>query len=128
MAHILLLKILLDFGAYRRGNLWRSKLPVVDQEARIIACNFIYYGPSQGGKTTNLQYLHQCAVNRSRGHLISLATATERTMFFDFLAIEFDIVEDYKTKFNLYTVPGQLFYDATRKAILQTVSILDGVV
>jgi mutual gliding-motility protein MglA len=103
-------------------------VPVVDQEARVITCNFIYYGPSQGGKTTNLQYLHQCAVTKSRGHLINLATDTDRTMFFDYLAIEFDIVEEFKTKFNLYTVPGQLFYDATRKTILRSLNIVDGVV
>ena len=103
-------------------------MPVIDYEARIITCNFIYYGPSQGGKTTNLIYLHQYAANRSRGHLINLATDTDRTMFFDYLAIEFEIVDDFKTKFNLYTVPGQLFYEVTRKTLLRTVNIIDGVV
>jgi mutual gliding-motility protein MglA len=103
-------------------------VPVIDYEARVMTCNFIYYGPSQGGKTTNLFYLHQYAVNKSRGHLINLATDTDRTMFFDYLALEFELVEDFKTKFNLYTVPGQLFYDVTRKTILRGLNIVDGVV
>lgn len=103
-------------------------MPVIDYDRRVITCNFIYYGPSQGGKTTNLYYLHHYAVNKSKGNLINLATETDRTMFFDYLALEFDLVEDFKTKFNLYTVPGQLFYDVTRKTILRGVNIVDGVV
>lgn len=103
-------------------------MPIIDYEARIMTCNFIYYGPSQGGKTTNLYYLHQYAVNKSRGHLINLATQTDRTMFFDYLALEFDLVDDFKTKFNLYTVPGQLFYEVTRKTILRGLNVVDGVV
>lgn len=103
-------------------------MPVIDYEARIMTCNFIYYGPSQGGKTTNLSYLHHYAMNKSKGHLLNLATDTERTMYFDFLALELDLIDDFKTKFNIYTVPGQLFYDVTRKAILRTLNVVDGVV
>lgn len=103
-------------------------MPIIDYEARIMTCNFIYYGPSQGGKTTNLSYLHQHAVNKSRGNLINLATQTDRTMFFDYLALEFDLIEEYKTKFNLYTVPGQLFYEITRKTILKGLNVVDGIV
>lgn len=107
---------------------WEGALPVIDHDAHTITCNFIYYGPSQGGKTTNLSCLYHFAVNKSKGNLISLATQTDRTMYFDYLAIEFDILEDYRTKFNLYTVPGQLFYDATRKTILRNLNVVDGVV
>lgn len=103
-------------------------MPVIDYEARIMTCNFIYYGPSQGGKTTNLSMLHQYAVRKSRGHLINLATETDRTMYFDYLALEFELLDDFKTKFNIYTVPGQLFYDVTRKTILKGLTIVDGVV
>jgi signal recognition particle receptor subunit beta len=93
-----------------------------------MTCNFIYYGPSQGGKTTNLQWLHQYAAKKSRGHLINLASETDRTMYFDYLALEFDVADDFKTKFNLYSVPGQLFYDVTRKTILRELNVVDGVV
>ncbi|MBL8149596.1 MAG: GTPase domain-containing protein [Blastocatellia bacterium] len=103
-------------------------MPAIDREEKVITCNFLYYGPSQGGKTTNLSALYNFAVNKSRGNLVNLATQTDRTMFFDYLAIAFDILEDYKTIFNLYTVPGQLFYDATRKTILKTLPVVDGVV
>ncbi|MEW6732205.1 MAG: GTPase domain-containing protein [Acidobacteriota bacterium] len=103
-------------------------MPVIDYEARLITCNFIYYGPSQGGKTTNLHYLHHYAMSKSKGHLINLATDTDRTMFFDYLAIEFGLIDDFRTKFNIYTVPGQLFYDITRKTILRTINVVDGVV
>ncbi|MCS6885352.1 MAG: GTPase domain-containing protein [Acidobacteriota bacterium] len=103
-------------------------MPIIDHDNRHITCNFVYYGPSQGGKTTNLACLYHLAVNRSKGSLISLATQTDRTMYFDYLAIEFDILEDYKTRFNLYAMPGQLFYDVTRKTILRNLSVVDGVV
>jgi mutual gliding-motility protein MglA len=93
--------------------------------AREINCKIVYYGPGLGGKTTNLQWIFDQAVGKSGGKMISLATETDRTLFFDFLPLDLGTVRGFKTCFHLYTVPGQVFYDASRKLILRGV---DGVV
>ncbi len=93
--------------------------------AREINCKIVYYGAGLGGKTTNLQWIFDQAVGKSGGKMISLATETDRTLFFDFLPLDLGTVRGFKTRFHLYTVPGQVFYDASRKLILRGV---DGVV
>ena len=93
--------------------------------AREINCKIVYYGPGLGGKTTNLQIVYDKTADKSRGKMISLATETDRTLFFDFLPLDLGTVRGFKTRFHLYTVPGQVFYDASRKLILRGV---DGVV
>ena len=93
--------------------------------AREINCKIVYYGPGLGGKTTNLQIVYEKTADKSRGKMISLATETDRTLFFDFLPLDLGTVRGFKTRFHLYTVPGQVFYDASRKLILRGV---DGVV
>ena len=97
----------------------------INYVAREINCKIVYYGPGLGGKTTNLQYVYQITSPGNRGKLISLATETERTLFFDFLPIDFGLIRGFRTRFHLYTVPGQVFYDSSRKLILKGV---DGVV
>ncbi len=97
----------------------------INYVAREINCKIVYYGPGLGGKTTNLQYVYQITSNENKGKLISLATETERTLFFDFLPIDFGQIRGFRTRFHLYTVPGQVFYDSSRKLILKGV---DGVV
>jgi mutual gliding-motility protein MglA len=92
---------------------------------REINCKIVYYGPGLGGKTTNLQWIYDKTNNASKGRMISLATETERTLFFDFLPLELGEIRGFKVRFHLYTVPGQVFYDASRKLILRGV---DGVV
>ena len=93
--------------------------------AREINCKIVYYGPGLGGKTTNLQYLYDITNAENKGKLVSLATETDRTLFFDFLPIDLGQVRGLRTRLHLYTVPGQVFYDASRKLILRGV---DGVV
>ncbi len=93
--------------------------------SREINCKLVYYGPGLCGKTTNLQYIYDKTNPNSKGKLISLATETDRTLFFDFLPLELGTVRGFKTRFHLYTVPGQVFYDASRKLILKGV---DGVI
>ncbi len=97
----------------------------INYVAREINCKIVYYGPGLGGKTTNLQHVYQITSNENKGKLISLATETERTLFFDFLPIDFGQIRGFRTRFHLYTVPGQVFYDSSRKLILKGV---DGVV
>lgn len=97
----------------------------INYAAREINCKIVYYGPGLCGKTTNLQYVYDQQPNATRGKLISLATETDRTLFFDFMPLELGSVRGFKTRFHLYTVPGQVFYDASRKLILKGV---DGVV
>jgi len=97
----------------------------INYSSREINCKIVYYGPGLGGKTTNLQYIYQKVDPASKGKLISLATETERTLFFDFLPLELGTIRGFKTRFHLYTVPGQVFYDASRKLILKGA---DGVV
>ncbi|MGE5204754.1 MAG: GTP-binding protein [Chlamydiota bacterium] len=93
--------------------------------AREINCKIVYYGPGLGGKTTNLQWIFERTGDQQKGKMISLATETERTLFFDFLPLDLGTVRGFKTRIHLYTVPGQVFYDASRKLILRGV---DGVV
>lgn len=93
--------------------------------AREINCKIVYYGAGLGGKTTNLQHIYDKTSEKQKGKMISLATETDRTLFFDFLPLDLGTVRGFKTRFHLYTVPGQVFYDASRKLILRGV---DGVV
>ena len=93
--------------------------------AREINCKIVYYGAGLGGKTTNLQQIFDKTNEKQKGKMISLATETDRTLFFDFLPLDLGTVRGFKTRFHLYTVPGQVFYDASRKLILRGV---DGVV
>jgi len=98
---------------------------VFDESSREINCKIVYYGPGLCGKTTNLQYIYNRTNPEAKGKMISLATETERTLFFDFLPLSLGEIRGFKTRFHLYTVPGQVFYDASRKLILKGV---DGVV
>ncbi len=97
----------------------------INYASREINCKIVYYGPGLCGKTTNLQYVYDKTNPNAKGKLISLATETDRTLFFDFLPLELGTVRGFKTRFHLYTVPGQVFYDASRKLILKGV---DGIV
>lgn len=97
----------------------------INYASREINCKIVYYGPGLCGKTTNLQYVYQKTAPDAKGKMISLATETERTLFFDFLPLALGEIRGFKTRFHLYTVPGQVFYDASRKLILKGV---DGVV
>ncbi len=93
--------------------------------AREINCKIVYYGPGLGGKTANLQWIYDNTTQTQKGKMISLATESDRTLFFDFLPLDLGTVRGFRTRFHLYTVPGQVFYDASRKLILKGV---DGVV
>ncbi|MGA8890916.1 MAG: ADP-ribosylation factor-like protein [Anaeromyxobacteraceae bacterium] len=97
----------------------------INYSSREINCKIVYYGPGLCGKTTNLQYVYARTSPEAKGKMISLATETERTLFFDFLPLSLGEIRGFKTRFHLYTVPGQVFYDASRKLILKGV---DGVV
>ena len=97
----------------------------INYASREINCKIVYYGPGLCGKTTNLQYIYDSTSPQAKGKLISLATETDRTLFFDFMPLELGTVRGFKTRFHLYTVPGQVYYDASRKLILKGV---DGVV
>ena len=98
---------------------------MINHAAREINCKLVYYGPGLGGKTTNLEHVYGKVSPGSRGKMISLATETERTLFFDFLPVDLGTIRGFKTRFHLYTVPGQVYYNASRKLILKGV---DGVV
>ena len=100
-------------------------MALVNYAAREINCKIVYYGTGLGGKTTNLKYIHGQLAPTTRGELISLATETERTLFFDFLPLDLGSVQGFKTRFSLYTVPGQVEYNASRKLILNGV---DGII
>ena len=100
-------------------------MSLINMAKREINCKIVYYGPGLCGKTTNLQYIFDSTSPQARGKMISLATETDRTLFFDFMPLELGTVRGFKTRFHLYTVPGQVFYDASRKLILKGV---DGVV
>ena len=97
----------------------------INYASREINCKIVYYGPGLCGKTTNLQFIYDSTSPQAKGKLISLATEADRTLFFDFMPLELGTVRGFKTRFHLYTVPGQVFYDASRKLILRGV---DGVV
>ena len=100
-------------------------MSLVNFTTREITCKIVYYGPGRSGKTTNLQYVYsQVPVDR-KGRMVSLATQTDRTLFFDFLPLDLGTISGFATKFQLYTVPGQVYYNATRKLVLQGA---DGVV
>ena len=98
---------------------------MINYASREINCKIVYYGPGLSGKTTNLEYVYEKVNPDTRGKMISLATETERTLFFDFLPVDLGSIRGFKTRFHLYTVPGQVFYDASRKLILKGV---DGVI
>jgi len=100
-------------------------VPFINFPAREINCKLVYYGPGLGGKTANLQWIYDHTVQNNKGKMISLATETDRTLFFDFLPLDLGTVRGFKTRFHLYTVPGQVFYEASRKLILKGA---DGVV
>jgi len=101
------------------------KVSFINFASREINCKIVYYGAGLGGKTTNLQWIFERTAAKSGGKMLSLATETERTLFFDFLPLELGTVRGFKARFHLYTVPGQVFYDASRRLILRGV---DGVV
>jgi len=97
----------------------------INYAAKEINCKIVYYGPGLGGKTTNLQHIYTKTAPERKGKMISLATEADRTLFFDFLPLDLGTIRGFTTRFHLYTVPGQVFYDASRKLILKGV---DGVI
>jgi len=100
-------------------------MSLVNFTTREITCKIVYYGPGRSGKTSNLQYIHAQVPEDRKGRMVSLATQTDRTLFFDFLPLDLGSISGFTTKFQLYTVPGQVYYNATRKLVLQGA---DGVV
>ncbi len=94
-------------------------MSLVNFTAREITCKIVYYGPGRSGKTTNLQYVYAQVPDDRKGRMVSLATQTDRTLFFDFLPLDLGTISGFTTKFQLYTVPGQVYYNATRKLVLQ---------
>jgi signal recognition particle receptor subunit beta len=100
-------------------------MSMINYASREINCKVVYYGPGLGGKTTNLEYVYSKVNPETKGKMISLATETERTLFFDFLPIDLGEIRGFKTRFHLYTVPGQVYYNASRKLILKGV---DGII
>jgi signal recognition particle receptor subunit beta len=100
-------------------------MSMINYASREINCKIVYYGSGLGGKTTNLEHIYGKVQPDTRGKLISLATETERTLFFDFLPVDLGTIRGFKTRFHLYTVPGQVYYNASRKLILKGV---DGIV
>jgi signal recognition particle receptor subunit beta len=100
-------------------------MSAINYASKEIYFKIVYYGPGMGGKTTNLQYVHRAVPQANKGNLVSLATDQDRTLFFDFLPVEAIQIHSFTTKFQLYTVPGQVHYNATRKLVLRGV---DGIV
>ncbi len=100
-------------------------MSMINYASREINCKLVYYGPGLGGKTTNLEYVFAKVAPEKRGKMVSLATETERTLFFDFLPVDLGTIRGFKTRFHMYTVPGQVYYNASRKLILKGV---DGLV
>ncbi len=100
-------------------------MSLVNYATREITCKIVYYGPGRSGKTTNLHYIHGQVPGDRKGQMVSLATQTDRTLFFDFLPIDLGSISGFTTRFQLYTVPGQVYYQTTRKLVLQGA---DGVV
>jgi signal recognition particle receptor subunit beta len=100
-------------------------MSLVNYSTREITCKIVYYGPGRSGKTTNLHYIYGQVPEDRKGRMVSLATQTDRTLFFDFLPLDLGMISGFATKFQLYTVPGQVYYQSTRKLVLQGV---DGVV
>jgi signal recognition particle receptor subunit beta len=97
----------------------------VNHNKKEVNCKIVYYGPGLGGKTTNIQHVYQKTAAKSKGQMVTLNTENERTLFFDFLPLDLGMIRGFKTRFHLYTVPGQVFYEASRKLILRGV---DGIV
>ncbi len=100
-------------------------MSMINYASREINCKLVYYGPGLGGKTTNLEHVYGKVAPEKRGKMVSLATETERTLFFDFLPVDLGTIRGFKTRFHMYTVPGQVYYNASRKLILKGV---DGLV
>ena len=100
-------------------------MSMINYASREINCKIVYYGPGLCGKTTNLEYVYDKVAPETRGKMISLATENERTLFFDFLPVDLGSIRGFKTRFHLYTVPGQVYYNASRRLILKGV---DGIV
>ena len=100
-------------------------MSLVNYATREITCKIVYYGPGRSGKTTNLHYIYGQVPDDRKGKMVSLATQTDRTLFFDFLPLDLGTISGFTTKFQLYTVPGQVYYQTTRKLVLQGA---DGVV
>jgi mutual gliding-motility protein MglA len=100
-------------------------MSLVNYSTREITCKIVYYGPGRSGKTSNLQYVHAFVPDERKGPLVSLATETDRTLFFDFLPLDLGTISGLRTRMQLYTVPGQVYYNATRKLVLRGA---DGVV
>jgi signal recognition particle receptor subunit beta len=100
-------------------------MSLVNYSTREITCKIVYYGPGRSGKTSNLQYIHAFVPDDKKGPMVSLATETDRTLFFDFLPLDLGSISGFKTRIQLYTVPGQVYYNATRKLVLRGA---DGVV
>lgn len=100
-------------------------MSLVNYSSREITCKIVYYGPGRSGKTTNLQYVHTAVPDDRKGEMVSLATETDRTLFFDYFPLDLGTIAGFKTKMQLYTVPGQVYYNATRKLVLRGA---DGVV
>ncbi len=100
-------------------------MSLVNYATREITCKIVYYGPGRSGKTTNLHYIYGQVPADRKGQMVSLATQTDRTLFFDFLPIDLGMISGFTTRFQLYTVPGQVYYQTTRRLVLQGA---DGVV
>ncbi len=100
-------------------------MSLVNYSTREITCKIVYYGPGRSGKTTNLHYIYGQVPEDRKGKMVSLATQTDRTLFFDFLPLDLGTISGFTTKFQLYTVPGQVYYQTTRRLVLQGA---DGVV
>ena len=100
-------------------------MSLVNYSTREITCKIVYYGPGRSGKTSNLQYIHAYVPEDKKGPMVSLATETDRTLFFDFLPLDLGSISGFRTRIQLYTVPGQVYYNATRKLVLRGA---DGVV
>jgi mutual gliding-motility protein MglA len=100
-------------------------MSLVNYSTREITCKIVYYGPGRSGKTSNLQYVHAYVPDEKKGPMVSLATETDRTLFFDFLPLDLGSISGFRTRIQLYTVPGQVYYNATRKLVLRGA---DGVV
>lgn len=100
-------------------------MSVINYNAKVIHCKIVYYGPSLGGKTTNIQWVYQKTASDQKSKLVAVNTDIERTIFFDFLPMEFGEIRGFSTRFHLYSVPGQVIYDTSRKLIIKG---LDGIV
>jgi mutual gliding-motility protein MglA len=100
-------------------------MSLVNYSTREITCKIVYYGPARSGKTSNLQFIHTFIPEERKGPMVSLATETDRTLFFDFLPLDLGSISGFRTRIQLYTVPGQVYYNATRKLVLRGA---DGVV